>query len=116
MRVSASGGGNRNTELQALHLYLCPLKQDIPTLDWLLYASPQLPIAGSTGAADTRTAAKVGPKVSGSGKGKGGDGMDSQEFLNSTSHSHLSYHLWLCQQFPTPNPSTHGFLRPPERF
>ena len=58
MCFSASTGGNRGTELQALHLQaLCPLKQEMPTLDWLLHVGIQLPTAGSTCAADTRRAA-----------------------------------------------------------
>lgn len=40
----SSTGGNRGTELQALHLQaLCPLKQETPTVDWLLRAGIQLP-------------------------------------------------------------------------
>lgn len=54
-------------------------------MDWLLCAGVQLPTPGSTGTADTRRAAKVGLKVSESGKGRGVDGVDGREFINSTS-------------------------------
>lgn len=65
------------------------LKQEISTPFWLLHAGPQLPTAGGTGAADIRKSCQVGAKVSGSGEERNGHGVGSQEFNNSTSHSHL---------------------------
>ena len=106
--VSASGGGHRapsplSPEAGNSHPGLAPLCRPMAACAW----QRQCRAASTLGElpAWPKSQAREGVAM----------GWRVQRFINSTSPSHLSSHLWVSQ-LPAPHPSIHGFRPPPERF